>query len=470
MNNNLKPSEKVCSPFIYYCQKVIPLAFDESMSYYEQLCNLVYYLKNTVMPAINNNADALTEVQDAFKQLEEYVDNYFKNLDVQTEINNKLDEMAESGQLTEIITQYLELAGILAFNDIASLQDAENLNNGSFVKTYGRNNYNDGYGAFYKIRTLTSSDVIDEYNIVSLINYPTLIAEKINDANIKAITSNINNINDTINNKILPNLNGENYKTQRPYYYIDGINGDDNNEGTAESPFKTIDKFLSLLNSELSDIRAHIVTAGTYNISKTNANFTNAVIHLVGDTNNIVITNSGTELVFYCGHLNLENLTLDLTGFYTDNTINNFKNCVFKNYFKIYGGDSGFDGCKTNSFRQYFGNCYLANHTIDGKAKTNAALYFGAASVVVIENTFTIEELEENCADFFVCYRSYLCFCPNTFNNGNTGSAYNYSRGLVTNYVTNMTNNTMNDNLQNVSSNNSIGHTLTITGNVTIPN
>ena len=80
MNNNLKPSEKVCSPFMYYCQKVIPLAFDESMSYYEQLCNLVYYLKNTVMPAVNNNADALTEVQNAFKQLEKYVDDYFKRL------------------------------------------------------------------------------------------------------------------------------------------------------------------------------------------------------------------------------------------------------------------------------------------------------------------------------------------------------------------------------------------------------
>ena len=96
MNNNLKPSEKICSPFMYYCQKVIPLAFDESMSYYEQLCNLVYYLKNTVMPAVNNNADALTEVQNAYKQLEKYVDDYFKNLDVQTEINNKLDEMAQS--------------------------------------------------------------------------------------------------------------------------------------------------------------------------------------------------------------------------------------------------------------------------------------------------------------------------------------------------------------------------------------
>ena len=178
MNNNLKPSEKICSPFMYYCQKVIPLAFDESMSYYEQLCNLVYYLKNTVMPAVNNNADALTEVQNAFTQLEKYVDDYFKNLDVQTEINNKLDEMAQSGQLTEIVSQYLQISGILAFNTISDMKTSDNLINGSFTKTYGKESLLDGKGRFYKVRTIQNTDVVDEVNIIAL-NDPNLIAELI---------------------------------------------------------------------------------------------------------------------------------------------------------------------------------------------------------------------------------------------------------------------------------------------------
>ena len=63
-------------------------------------CN---FLQEKVIPAVNNNADALAEVQNLMTQLQEYVDNYFENLDVQEEINNKLDEMAESGELTEII-------------------------------------------------------------------------------------------------------------------------------------------------------------------------------------------------------------------------------------------------------------------------------------------------------------------------------------------------------------------------------
>ena len=194
MNNNLKPSEKICSPFMYYCQKVIPLAFDESMSYYETLCHLVHYLKNTVMPAVNNNADALTEVQGAFNQLEKYVDDYFKNLDVQTEINNKLDEMAESGELTDIIAQYLQLAGVLSYDTKDILKNASNVVNGSTCRTLGSNNYLDGKGNFYKIRNIRTSDVIDDENIIALNNSDTLIAEKIPNFYINELNTRIDNI------------------------------------------------------------------------------------------------------------------------------------------------------------------------------------------------------------------------------------------------------------------------------------
>jgi hypothetical protein len=166
-NRNIKP----ISPFILFCQKVIPLAFDESMSYYECLCALTNYLYSEVVPAVNNNADAVTELQN-------YVKNYFDNLDVQDEINNKLDEMAESGQLTDIIAQYLNLAGVLGYNTVNDMKNATNLVNGSFARTYGLNTYNDGKGEFYKIRTITSSDVVDGVNIIAVNFSDTLIAEK----------------------------------------------------------------------------------------------------------------------------------------------------------------------------------------------------------------------------------------------------------------------------------------------------
>ena len=105
MNNveKIKPN----GLFTNYIYKAIPLAFDESMSYYETLCGLLSYLKDTVIPALNNNADAIIEVQNLMTELQNYVDNYFDNLDVQEEINNKLDEMAQSGKLDELVGKYV---------------------------------------------------------------------------------------------------------------------------------------------------------------------------------------------------------------------------------------------------------------------------------------------------------------------------------------------------------------------------
>lgn len=94
--------------FTNYIYKAIPLAFDESMSYYETLCGLLNYLKNVILPTVNNNADAVSELQTLYEELRTYVDDYFKDLDVQEEINNKLDDMTEDGTLTNLIKNYVD--------------------------------------------------------------------------------------------------------------------------------------------------------------------------------------------------------------------------------------------------------------------------------------------------------------------------------------------------------------------------
>lgn len=179
------------SPFITFCQHVIPLSYDESLSYYETLCALRNYIGEMVK-AVNNNADAVTELQNKFTELQNYVDNYFKNLDVQEEINNKLDEMAQDGTLQNIIGAYLELASVLAYNTKSDLKNASNLNNGAFTYTYGTNELLDGYGVFYKIRKLVNTDQVDDENILSLTNYPELIAEKMPNKFLTDLQTNIN--------------------------------------------------------------------------------------------------------------------------------------------------------------------------------------------------------------------------------------------------------------------------------------
>lgn len=99
----LKPTN--LSPFRHFCMTIghIPTSYKDSMTYYEMLNWLCKYLEETVIPAVDNNAEALTELQALFKQLKEYVDNYFTTTDFQELVNTKLDEMAEDGTLADII-------------------------------------------------------------------------------------------------------------------------------------------------------------------------------------------------------------------------------------------------------------------------------------------------------------------------------------------------------------------------------
>lgn len=93
-------------PFRFWCQKVLPLVYDDSLSYYELLCKVVDYLNNVIQD-VNNLGENFKELNDAFNALKKYVEDYFENLDVQEEINNKLDEMVADGSLAAILQKLI---------------------------------------------------------------------------------------------------------------------------------------------------------------------------------------------------------------------------------------------------------------------------------------------------------------------------------------------------------------------------
>ena len=97
---------KSLQPFRFWCQKVLPLVYDDSLSYYELLCKVVDYLNKTMEDVETLNGD-VTNLHKAYVQLQEYVNNYFNTLDVQEEINNKLDEMVENGTLMNLFNKYI---------------------------------------------------------------------------------------------------------------------------------------------------------------------------------------------------------------------------------------------------------------------------------------------------------------------------------------------------------------------------
>ena len=137
----------------------------DAITNYQLFCKVVEYLNKTI-----DSTNILGQ------KIQEFAE-YFENLDVQEEINKKLDEMSESGQLQEIITEYLNLKSILCYDTVEDMKSADNLINGSYAKTLGYYEINDGGKGLYKIRTVTSEDVINEGSIIRIND--TLIAELI---------------------------------------------------------------------------------------------------------------------------------------------------------------------------------------------------------------------------------------------------------------------------------------------------
>ena len=172
--NKLDYKYKKLAPFKLFVLENFPFieADFDAITNYQLMCKIDEYINE-----VAKNNDIMIDNVEA-------LNNWFNNLDVQTEINNKLDEMATDGTLEELIAQYVNLSSILAFNTVNDMKNATNLINGSFAKTYGFYSYNDGGSAFYKIRNVNTSDVINNANLIAI--NENLVAELIinNDMNV----------------------------------------------------------------------------------------------------------------------------------------------------------------------------------------------------------------------------------------------------------------------------------------------
>lgn len=153
-------------PFVRFVASAVPMVFDNSLSYYEALCALWKYIQS-MTDVINNNATLEEEYIEKFNELKSFVDNYFENLDVQEEINNKLDQMAEDGTLQEIVASYLESNVTWTFDTVADMKASTNLIIGSHASTLGYHAINDGGAATYYVASSLGL-VADEGSVIAL--------------------------------------------------------------------------------------------------------------------------------------------------------------------------------------------------------------------------------------------------------------------------------------------------------------
>ena len=286
MNTNV---EKITpnGVFTNYIFKAIPLAFDESMSYYECLCGLLNYLKNTVIPTVNNNADAVIEVQNAFLVLKNYVDNYFTNLDVQEEINNKLDEMVEDGTMDALLNTNLT----------GSLSDLETTDKSNLVNAINEVNSKAGDNTT-NITTNTS-------NIGDLSNLETT-----NKTNLVSAINELVNNNTSINQNITRNASYSTTETEigtwindEPLYrkviVVDDLTPTDNYLEISHN-ITNLKTVTSLKTIAYDGLNAYFdfnnFTWYDENLSETTLNST---VHVFVDNTNIMVVYQGTHSINY---------------------------------------------------------------------------------------------------------------------------------------------------------------------------
>ena len=142
-------------PFRFWCQTVLPIVYDDSLSYYELLNKVVNYLNNVItdVSSVENNVNGLYS---AYLELQNYVNHYFDTLDVQKEVNKKMDEYAQNGTLAAIMAQFIN--PVQTFDTAEDMCRSTALAVGTYVRTGGRYNLRDGGGRLYII---TDTNLID---------------------------------------------------------------------------------------------------------------------------------------------------------------------------------------------------------------------------------------------------------------------------------------------------------------------
>lgn len=62
-------------PVYFYCQKILPLVYDESLSYYEVLCKIRDKM-NEVIELSNSWDDQYKQLQEAIQEIQKWIDDF----------------------------------------------------------------------------------------------------------------------------------------------------------------------------------------------------------------------------------------------------------------------------------------------------------------------------------------------------------------------------------------------------------
>lgn len=75
MNDANSVGIKPLHHFRFWCQKVLPLVYDDSLSYYELLCKVVHYINNLIDTS-NEIIQYIDELKAELKVVQDWIDNF----------------------------------------------------------------------------------------------------------------------------------------------------------------------------------------------------------------------------------------------------------------------------------------------------------------------------------------------------------------------------------------------------------
>lgn len=85
--------------FRFWCQSVLPLVYDDSLSYYEVLCKVVDYI-NKLIDSDKEIIDDVDELKDEIKTVEDWINNH-----------------TDTSYMEELIAQYIKMVFFGLTND-----------------------------------------------------------------------------------------------------------------------------------------------------------------------------------------------------------------------------------------------------------------------------------------------------------------------------------------------------------------
>ena len=75
MPGPFKPFSNAVAPLRFWCQKVLPLVYDDSLSYYELLCKVVDYINNLI-ETDNDIISDMDSMKSDLAVVKDFVDNF----------------------------------------------------------------------------------------------------------------------------------------------------------------------------------------------------------------------------------------------------------------------------------------------------------------------------------------------------------------------------------------------------------